>query len=214
MAATEEAAAAPEEGAKPKSNLIKIILAVVGLIVIVAGTVVGTLFASGFFKPKPPTLTAEERIQLGLEAVPAGGDGHGGGGGDGHGDAKGKDGKDAKPEKQTKKSPEAQKFEFTYHQMEREFLVNLTGSKKVMSVQVAVMTRYDQRVVDNIKKHEFALRSVMMDVMRQATEAELSKPDFRVDLGRKLRDAMNTKLESFEDFGGIEEVFFTSFIVQ
>jgi flagellar FliL protein len=76
------------------------------------------------------------------------------------------------------------------------------------------MTRYDQRVVDNLKKHEFALRSVMMDVMRQTTETELAKPEFRVDLGRKLRDAMNTKLESFEDFGGVEEIFFTSFIVQ
>ncbi len=201
----EEVAATEEEGKKPKSNLIKIILAVVGLIVIIAGTVVGTLFASGFFKPKPPALTPEERIQLGLEPVP--GDGHGG-------DAKGKDGKDAKPEKVTKKSPEAQKFEFSYHQMEREFLVNLTGSRKVMSVQVAVMTRYDQRVVDNIKKHEFALRSVMMDVMRQSTEADINKPEFRVELGKKLRDAMNTKLEAFEDFGGVEEVFFTSFIVQ
>lgn len=207
----EEVAAVEEEGKKPKSNLIKIILAVVGLIVVIAGTVVGTLFASGFFKPKPPALTPEERLQLGLEPVP---------GGDGHGDAHakdgkdGKDGKDAKPGKVTKKSPEAQKFEFSYHQMEREFLVNITGSKKVMSVQVAVMTRYDQRVVDNVKKHEFALRSVMMDVMRQCTEADLAKPDFRVDLGKKLRDAMNTKLEAFEDFGGVEEVFFTSFIVQ
>jgi flagellar FliL protein len=54
----------------------------------------------------------------------------------------------------------------------------------------------------------------MMDVMRQTTEAELTKPEFRVDLARKLRDAMNAKLETFEDFGGVEEVFFTSFIVQ
>ncbi len=200
-------AAAEEEGKKPKSNLIKIILAVVGLIVIIAGTVVGTLFAAGAFKPKPPTLTAEERIQLGLEASP-------GGGGGGHGDGKDAKGKDGKPEKMAKKSPEAQKFDFNYHQMDRDFLVNLTGSKRVMSLQVAVMTRYDQRVIDNLKKHEFALRSVMMDVMRQSTEAELSKPEFRVDLGKKLRDAMNTKLESFEDFGGVEEVFFTSFIVQ
>jgi len=174
--------------------------------VLIAGTMVGTLFVAGFFKPKPPTLTAEERIQLGLESAPAAG----------------KDGKDGKPELdkdgkpvlQAKKSPDAQKFNFTYHQMDREFLVNLTGSKKVMSLQVAAMTRYDQRVVDNLKKHEFALRSVMMDVLRQTTEAELAKPEFRVDLGRKLRDAMNTKLESFEDFGGVEEIFFTSFIVQ
>jgi len=162
----EEVAAVEEEGKKPKSNLIKIILAVVGLIVVIAGTVVGTLFASGFFKPKPPALTPEERLQLGLEPEPGGaGDAHAKDGKDG------KDGKDDKPSKVTKKSPEAQKFEFSYHQMEREFLVNITGSKKVMSIQVAVMTRYDQRVVDNVKKHEFALRSAMMDVMRQTTEA-------------------------------------------
>lgn len=202
----EEVAAAAEEGAKPKSKLIKIILAAVGLIVLVAATVLGTLFASGFFNPKPPALTPEERIQLGLEAVP----GEGGAAKDG----KAKDGKDGKPEKMVKKSPDAQKFDFNYHQMEREFLVNISSSKRVMSIQVAVMTRYDQRVVDNIKKHEFALRSVMMDVMRQSTEADLAKPEFRVDLARKLRDAMNTKLETFEDFGGVEEVFFTSFIIQ
>jgi len=202
----EQAAAATEEEPvkKSKSGLIKIILGVVALLVLIAATMVGTLFAAGFFKPKPPTLTAEERIQLGLESAPA---------------ATGKDGKleldkDGKPVLQAKKSPEAQKFNFTYHQMEREFLVNLMGSKKVMSLQVAAMTRYDQRVVDNLKKHEFALRSVMMDVLRQTTEAELAKPEFRVDLGRKLRDAMNTKLEAFEDFGGVEEIFFTSFIVQ
>ena len=204
----EQAAAATEEEPvkKSKSGLIKIILGVVALLVLIAGTMVGTLFVAGFFKPKPPTLTAEERIQLGLESAPAAG----------------KDGKDGKPELdkdgkpvlQAKKSPDAQKFNFTYHQMDREFLVNLTGSKKVMSLQVAAMTRYDQRVVDNLKKHEFALRSVMMDVLRQTTEAELAKPEFRVDLGRKLRDAMNTKLESFEDFGGVEEIFFTSFLVQ
>jgi flagellar FliL protein len=117
------------------------------------------------------------------------------------------------PEK-LKKSPQAERFDFNYFQMEREFLVNVTGSKRVMSIQVAVMTRYDQRVVDNIKKHEFALRSVMMDVMRQSQEGEINKPEFRVDLAKRLRDAMNAQLEKFEEFGGVEDVFFTSFIVQ
>ena len=63
------------------------------------------------------------------------------------------------PGKLTKKSPELTRFDFSYLQLEREFLTNLTGSRKVMSIQVAVMTRYDERVFDNVKKHEFALRS-------------------------------------------------------
>jgi len=200
-----EAAAVVEEGAeqKPKSKLIPIILGAVGLIVLVAGTMLATLYFTGFFKPKPPTLTAEERIALGLDLeVDAAGK-----------DGKGKDGKDGKPEK-LKKSPQAERFDFNYFKMENEFLVNVTGSKRVMSIQVAVMTRYDQKVIDNLKKHEFALRSVMMDVMRQSQDADINKPEFRVDLAKKLRDAMNALLEKYEEFGGVEDVFFTSFIVQ
>jgi flagellar FliL protein len=33
-------------------------------------------------------------------------------------------------------------------------------------------------------------------------------------LGAKIRDAINTLLEKYEDFGGIEDVYFTNFIVQ
>ena len=194
-AAVEEVA---EEGAgekKPRNPIVLIIVGVVGLLVILASTVVGTLFITGFFNPKP----------VDPEIAEAAADGQGGK------DAKGKDGK---PSKKTKEKPEIQRFEYTYLQIEREFLVNLSGSKKVMSVQLAVMTHYDERVFENVKKHEFALRSVIMDVMRQTQEAELAKPDFRKELGAKIRDAINTLLEKYEDFGGIEDVYFTNFIVQ
>jgi flagellar basal body-associated protein FliL len=125
------------------------------------------------------------------------------------------DAKDAGgPPKLNKKSPESPRFDYTYFQLEREFLVKLSGSKKVMSVQIAIMTRYDERVVENIKKHEIALRSAIMDSIRMTTEAELAKPDFRRDLAKKIADVMNTLLERLEDFGGVEEVNFTSFIIQ
>lgn len=199
-----EEVVAEQAESKPKSPMIKIILGVVVLLLLVAGTVVGTLFLTGFFKPKPE-LTAEEKLAAAEHGADAG-----------HGDKKDgkKDGKDGPPGKLTKKSPELTRFDFNYLQLEREFLVNITGSKKVMSLQVAVMTRYDQRVVDNVKKHEFALRSVMMDVMRQTVESDIAKPDFRVELAKKIRDSMNSLLEKYEDFGGIEEVLFTSLIVQ
>jgi len=194
-AAVEEVAA--EEGEKkPKSPIVIIIVGVVGLLIIMASTVAGTLFLTGFFNPKPDPEHAE------AAAEDHGKDGHG------------KDAKYAKPGKKTKESPELTRFEYTYMQIEREFLVNLSGSKKVMSVQLAVMTHYDERVFENVKKHEFALRSVIMDVMRQTQEAELTKPEFRKELAAKIRDAMNTLLEKYEDFGGIEDIYFTNFIVQ
>ncbi|MDE3232684.1 MAG: flagellar basal body-associated FliL family protein [Pseudomonadota bacterium] len=196
------ATAAPEEEVvaeepKKKKPIVLIIGGVVGLIVLIVGIVLGTLFFTGYFNPKPP---------VDPEAAAEAADAHGGG----HGDKKG----DAKPGKKTKDSPELTRFEYTYMQIEREFLVNVSGSKKVMSVQIAVMTHYDDRVFENVKKHDFAIRSAVMDVMRLTTDADLVKPDFRKELAAKIRDAINTLLEKYEDFGGIEEVHFTNFIVQ
>ena len=196
------ATAAPEEEVvaeepKKKKPIGLIIGGVVGLIVLIVGIVLGTLFFTGYFNPKPP---------VDPEAAAEAADAHGGG----HGDKKG----DAKPGKKTKDSPELTRFEYTYMQIEREFLVNVSGSKKVMSVQIAVMTHYDDRVFENVKKHDFAIRSAVMDVMRLTTDADLVKPEFRKELAAKIRDAINTLLEKYEDFGGIEEIHFTNFIVQ
>ena len=188
--AAPEATEVVEEEPKKKKPIVLIIGGVVGLIVLIVGIVLGTLFFTGYFNPKPvvdPELAEES--------------------------AGGKKA-DNKPGKKTKDSPELTRFEYTYLQIEREFLVNVSGSKKVMSVQIAVMTHYDDRVFENVKKHDFAIRSAVMDVMRLTTDADLVKPEFRKELAGKIRDSINTLLEKYEDFGGIEEIHFTSFIVQ
>ena len=192
---------------KAKKPMLLIVGGVVVLLLLVVGAVVGTLFATGFFKAKTEQ-TAEQQLE---------GDSHGAAAGaatDAHGAPAKAGGKDAVPTKQTKKSPELTRFDYSYLKLENDFLSNMSGSRKVMSVQIAIMTRYDQRVIDNVKKHEMALRSVILDVMRQTVDADLLKPDFRKDLAVQIRDAMNTLLEKYEDFGGIEEVFFTTFVTQ
>ncbi len=157
------------------------------------GVVFVTLFFSGFYEKKAE-LEAEDKLEE-LEAAAS-------------------KAKVEAPSKIKKEAPEATRFEKNYMQMEKELMTNITGSKKVMVVQIALMTHYDSRVFDNVKKHEFALRSAMLDVMRQSTEADVAKPDFRKDLAAKLKDVMNELLENYEDFGGIEDVFFTSFVMQ
>ena len=226
---------------KPKKPIVKIILALVGLVVLISGTMIGTLYLAGFFKPPPSTeKSADEEDGQEKQSAEAdkgkkpdakpGAEADKGKKPDAKAGAEADKGKkpDAKagadaakgakasnePPKLNKKSPNSPRFDYTYHQLSKEFLVNLTGSRKVMSVQIAVMTRYDERVVENVTKHEVALRSVVMDVMRQTNEADLPKPEFRKDLAVKIRDAMNTLIEKYEDFGGIEDVYFTSFIVQ
>ena len=200
--AAPEAAEVAEEEPKKKKPIVLIIGGVIGLIVLIVGIVLGTLFFTGYFNPKPvvdPELAEGAANGNGAPGAPG---------------APGDKKVDGKPGKKTKDSPALTRFEYTYMQIEREFLVNISGSKKVMSVQIAVMTHYDDRVFENVKKHDFALRSGVMDVMRLTTDADLAKPEFRKELAVKIRDSMNTLLEKYEDFGGIEEIHFTNFIVQ
>jgi len=183
---------------KKKSPLIKIIVIALVAILLLVGTVVGTLFVTGFFDKKD-TIAAEEALKN-LESGAA--------------NKAGANPADAAPQKVAKESPELQRFENSYMELEKPLVSNLTNTRKVIQLNLAIMTHYDERVFKNAKKHEFALRSVALDVMRQMTEADLAKPEFRKDLAAKIREEMNSVLQKYEDFGGIEEVYFTSFVVQ
>ena len=181
---------------KKKSPLVKIIIfAVVGILVL-AGVAVGTMFVTGFFDRKDTQAMEARLAELEAQASAA------------------KAASDAIPQKVTKESPELTRFENSYMDLEKPLVSNMMNSRKVMQVNVSIMTHYDERVFKNVKKHEVALRSVALDVMRQQTDSDLSSPDFRKDLAGKIRDAMNQLLQKYEDFGGIEEVFFSSFVVQ
>ena len=83
-----------------------------------------------------------------------------------------------------------------------------------MQATVAIMTHYDDRVIDNIEKHEFPLRFAMLAAMRRITEPEVADANFQTNLAASLKIEMNVVLESLEDFGGIEAVYFTEFVVQ
>ena len=187
-----------DEGGKKKSPLLKIILIVLLVLALLVGAIVGTLFFTGFFDKASGEQSAEEKLAA-LEQEAS--------------DAQDPM-KQAQPEPVTKKTPEAEKFVYNYKELERDLLANLDNSRKVMQIQVAFMTHYDERVFANIDRHQFAIRSKILDIMRQTKESELTKPNFREDLAARIRLETNALLESYEDFGGIEGVYFTSFVVQ
>jgi len=214
-----------EEGTEKKGGLVKIILLAVAGLVVIGAAVAGTLFFTGFFDKKAATEIAEAVEKA--EAPPGMANGPSGAKGaespkaevpkaaEAKGaDAKGAAAKDSRPAPRPKQTPDKVRFEQTYMELERTLLSNITNSRKVISLKIAIMTYYDQRVFDNVKKHEFALRSAILDVVRQTTEADIVKPSFRLDLAEKIRLTMNALLEKYEDFGGVEEVHFTEFVVQ
>jgi flagellar FliL protein len=192
---------------KKKSPIVKIIVIVLVVLILLAGTVAGTLFFAGAFDAKDKK-SAEEQLTTLEEKAAAD-----------KAAAAPVDPNAPKPlgseETRVKKdTPELTRFVQSYKEIERVFMANLTNSRKVIQVQIAVMTTYDERVFKNVEKHEFALRSVTLDVLRQVTDQEMVTPTFRKDLAEKIRVEMNTVLEKFEYFGGIEEVYFTTFVIQ
>ena len=195
-----EAEAAPAEEVvegepKKKKPILLILVIVLSVIILIMSVMFGTLYFSGYFEHKSEAAAHEKVDELEKEAESA---------------------HNATPEGPTKvkKEAEATRFENTYLEIDKEFMTNITNSKKIMVVKIAVMTHYDSRVFDNVKKHEFAIRSAVLDVMRQSTEVDVAKPDFRSELAAKIKVVMNDMLMKYEDFGGIEDVFFTSFVMQ
>ena len=192
---------------KPKKPILKILLLVLVILLLMGGTVGATLFFSGFFDKKAHA-AAEDALEEAESNAKGDGEGKGAKG------AKGGDKAASKPGKVKKDSPELVRFEYTYKQMQKELLSNLTGTRKVIQIQIAFMTSYDERVFQNVDKHEFAIRGAMLDVMRQYTEADVNRPEFRKELAERLKEETNKVLTQYEDFGGIDAVHFTSFIVQ
>jgi flagellar FliL protein len=175
------------------------ILIGVGVVVAMAITVLATMYFVGYFRSRL------RRADRGNSAAA------------GNGCCRGapKSGRARKgPSKETLDSPELTRFENTYMEIERPLVANIVNSRKVMQIKVAIMTHYDDRVVANMEKHAFAIRSEMLDVMRKIDDARLAEPNFRADLAEQLKIAVNSVLEKYEDFGGVEQVLFTEFVVQ
>ena len=118
------------------------------------------------------------------------------------------------PDKVSIDAPKLQRFKNSYLEIEAPLVANILNSRKVMQVKVAIMTHYDDIVIANMETHAFAVRSEMLDVLRKVSESELAKDDFRKKLAEDLKMATNSVLERYEDFGGVEEVLFTEFVVQ
>ena len=214
-----------QEGGK-KGGIVKIIIfAVIGILVL-ALTVFATLFLSGFFEDDPADQVEQTLDELEKQAEKK------------ESDSKSSKSEESNSEEDTDENVECEEGEDcpeeggppkrvareiptggagyvqTYHELTRPFIANLSNSKKVMQITIAVMTQYEAQVTENVDKHEFAIRSVVLDIMRQVSDSDITQPDFRVELAERVRLGINSVLERWENFGGIEEVYFTEFVIQ
>ena len=189
-----------------KSNLLKIIIFVVGGILLIAvGLGIGYFIFGG--EPEPDPSAEVNQIIEGKEAEKKKTE-----------DAENKEGEeegeDGIIKKNVKAIPEVDSYETTYFEFPGDFTTNLKGSRKFLQVSVGVSTQYDEKVMEVVDSHQLALRSEILSTISDFTEEDISGSEGKKKLSERLIAVLNKKLESLDEFPGIEDVYFTAFILQ
>jgi flagellar FliL protein len=206
-------AAEPEEELveKKKVSIVKIaIMALVGLVLVGVGAG-GTV--AYFILTKPPE---DNPLAIVIEKK-AGGDAHGAAGG--HGDAKEapKDGHGAPAAPAGpagKPVPSKEAFATTYFEFPGNFTTNLRGSKRFIQVSIGLATQYDKKVIENVQKHEVAIRAEVLALLAEQSEVEVAGVENRKRMQNTIRDMINRVLMERTEFGGIENVYITALVMQ
>ena len=184
------------EEKKSKGGLLRIILFIVGGIVLIAvGLGVGfLLFGNSQPNPSEEIEAIIERKMEEAEAAKVSED-------------------NASKKKVSKETPEQENFVTIYYEFPGTFTTNLRGSRKMLQVGIGVSTQYDDTVMMNVESHELALRSTILGVLSEFAEEDIQGTNGKAALASALKEGINNKLILLENFGGIEEVLFTSFVL-
>ncbi len=104
--------------------------------------------------------------------------------------------------------------ESSYYAIEQGFTANLRDSGAFVQASVAVSSRGDPQVPDAVKANEPAMRSVILQTLAEQDYAAISTPEGKKALLANLRDALNAELRAKVGSGGIDNVYFTAFVLQ
>lgn len=216
------------DDAKPKKKKgggMKMMLLIAIAMVVGGAGAAGGLYAAGFFNHKeegPKEDPNKPVLVLAGESAEEVAKAHGGGGEGGEGGKSGGGGHQPLPagvhipakgiDLPAPSNPSA--YQATYFQLQTPFTSNMSDTDAFAQISIAVSTFYDMRVIEAIKTHEMAIRSqVLMMLAEQPVEA-LSTPEGKKVLQGKIRTIINDILKQKTGYGGVDNVYFTNFVIQ
>lgn len=105
-------------------------------------------------------------------------------------------------------------YRTAYYTFADEFTSNLKDTSALVQMSIACSTRRDGRVLLWLKKHELAIRSRILTILADTPENDVSTVAGKDRLQKRMTAAINQVLTEKEGFGGVDAVYFRTFIVQ
>ena len=106
------------------------------------------------------------------------------------------------------------KYRTAYYEFQEEFTSNLAGGAHLVQISLAASTHKDGRVLMWIHDHELAIRSRILVELASTEIDDIASAEGKAALQKRLAGAINEELIAHEGFGGVDNVYFRSLIVQ
>jgi flagellar protein FliL len=116
--------------------------------------------------------------------------------------------------KSDKTKVDPKKYEITYFPIEQQFTSNLVDGESFIQIGLSIATYYDGRMIANLKRQMTPIRSSVLTILSTQNASIISTPEGRQMLQAQLTRAINQVLREKEGFGGVENVYVTSMVIQ
>lgn len=179
------------ETSKGKSGLVKIIIIAVVALLVLGGTIAATLYFAGVFDGGEDEAVVEEM------------------------EGEGKEDK-AKEKKKAKKDSKPKDTSIViYHEFDPAFVVNFEDNNVVRFLQIGMSAlTHDQTVINELNKHDPAIRNNLVLLFSSQTYEELSSREGKEALRKKALKEIQGILKENTGDPGVEQIYFTSFVIQ
>ena len=106
------------------------------------------------------------------------------------------------------------KYRTAYYEFQEEFTSNLAGGMNLIQVSLAASTMKDGRVLMWLHDHELSIRSRILVELASTDASDVETAEGKTELQKRLTKAINEELIAHEGFGGVDNVYFRSLIIQ
>lgn len=99
-----------------------------------------------------------------------------------------------------------------YSELRPAFVVNLAGNR-FLQLEIDLMAR-DAAVIEAVKRHNPAIRNDLLLLLGSQKPSDLQSLEGKVTLQQQVLEAINAILDAREQGLAVEEIYFSSFVMQ